>query len=518
MKKLKRGIPVPASGRAALVGAGPGHPGLLTLRGCELLREADVIIYDRLVGPSILNQLEEWNPRAEKIPARREGREGHQDSAAVQEEINRLMVDHAQKGRLVVRLKGGDPFVFGRGGEEASWLARHGVPCEIVPGVTAGTAVPGWAGIPVTDRRFASAVTFLTAHEGAGKTESAISFEALVRVGGTIVSFMGVQTLPALVRSLQDAGLDAGIPVAVIENGTRAEQRTVEGTLATIAAKVKEAGIESPALTVIGPVVTLREELKWFEKKPLYGRTVMMTRARSQAGKLRGRLEVLGARVLEFPAIRIEPPRHFEALDRAIQNLRRFDWVLFTSTNAVESFFGRVRRMGYDARVLAYVKVGVIGEATAEALAAEGLRADLKPERFTSEALVEKLAEMHEIAGRAFLLPRTDIAPPALAESLKKKGGEVTQVTAYRTVADAAGRKLLKKWLQNDKIDFCLFTSASTVDNFFRALGGQTLPEGLRLVSIGPVTSETIRRHGAGVWREAKVHTIEGLLETLQND
>lgn len=506
-EKLKKGI-------VYLVGAGPGDPGLLTLRGAELLMEADVIIYDRLVGAPLL----EWNSHAEKIYAGKHSSERTQKPPQHfdQTKINRLMVKLALQGKKVVRLKGGDPFIFGRGGEEALYLKEQGVPFEVIPGISAGTGVPAYAGIPLTDRRFASQVTLVTGHEEAHKAKTSVAWDHLAQSPGTIVSFMAMKNLAGMVKALIRGGKTPDTGVCVIENGTLPEQRVIEGSLADIVAKVRVHKIRSPALTVIGEVTRLRKKLAWFEKKPLYGRTVLITRARAQAGSLKKILLQRGARVLEFPAIEIVPPESWGPLDRSLAKLQEYHWVVFTSVNGVENVFERIHRMGKDSRIFAKTKIAAIGQMTEAALKEHGLRVDLRPERYTSEALAEKLEQSGEVAGRSFLLPRADIAPVYLRLKLQELRARVTEVVAYRTRPSDAARKELHQWLKEEPIDYVLFTSRSTVQSFFQAVP-KKLKRNLktRFVSIGPVTSGTLRHYGVHPFREAREHTVNGLVEVL---
>lgn len=519
-----------------LVGAGPGDPGLLTVRGKALLAEADAVVYDWLVNPALL----ELAPRAEKIYVGKnvgsKRRTLHKDSQRYvkQNQTNHLLVKLAREGKTVVRLKGGDPFIFGRGGEEASYLKKRGVGYEVVPGITAGYAAPAYAGIPVTDRRFSSLVTFVTGHEDPAKKESSIRWKELAKIGGTLVSFMGVRNLLQVVQALLDGGMDSRTKVSVIEWGTLPWQRVVEGTLKDIVRKVRNRGIQSPAVTVIGKVNDLREELAWFsgkarngfyltsgekkDRKPLSGKTVLVTRARAQASALRKILEEKGARVLEFPTIRILQPRSWSPVDRALREMAKFDWVIFTSANGVDSFFKRLNHIGLDARIFHSAKIAVIGDATKTALQEKGVSADLVPDQFTSRSLLEKLQKTIQIRGRHFLLARTDIAPDFLHKQLEALGAKVTDVVVYRTVPVRDGKKKLNNWLEREAIDYVLFTSSSTVKNFFTALPKRKkLPEKTRFVSIGPVTSEALRSYGYGPYLEAREHTIPGLVESLTN-
>ncbi len=497
-------------GKVILVGAGPGDAGLLTIKGEAMLRRAEAVVYDWLVNPRLLALA----PQAEKIFAGKKGGTHYKE----QKEINQILLRLARRGKSVVRLKGGDPFIFGRGGEEAGFLEEHKIPFEVVPGVSAGTGVPAYAGIPLTDRRFASQVTFITGHEDPTKESSGLDWKKLAASEGTLVSFMGVRNLANIVGSLLDNGKPARTPAAVIEWGTFPEQRVVVGTLRDIFVKTKQAGIESPALTIIGEVVRLRSKLDWFHKKPLRGKTVLVTRARAQASRLVEKLEDQGAEVLEFPTIEIFPPANPQAIDREIRRISDYDWVVFTSANGADSFFGRTRRLGKDARIFSKSKIAAIGEATAASLERYGIKADLVPAEFTSAALFESLKKQNQIRGKSFLLARADIAPPDLKESLQKEGAQVTEIEAYRTRRPAHQKKELLGWLHRKKIDYITFTSSSTVDNFF-----QSVPNELRrkiqskFVSIGPVTSATLKRYGFKPNREAKAHTIEGVVQAIAN-
>ena len=501
-----------SKGKVYLIGAGPGDPGLLTLRGASLLAQAEVVVYDRLVNPALL----ELAPHGEKIYA---GKNIHGDSTTSldQKRINALLVQKAAAGKRVVRLKGGDPFIFGRGGDEALFLKNKKIPFEVVPGVSAGSAVPAYAGIPVTDRSLASLVTFVTSHEDPSKKkQSAVNWQKLASIGGTLVCFMGLETLPRTVKLLLQGGKPAQTPVAVIERGTLPSQRVVEGTLSTIVRKVRRLRMEPPALTVIGDVARLRKKLAWFEKKPLAGKTVLVTRAAADAATLRQALEQQGARVLEYPAIKILPPLDSGPLDRALQNISQFDWIVFTSANGVEHVFHRLRALGKDVRIFSNIKIAAIGHATDETLQTRGLKADLVPEVFTSESLVEKLAGTKQVRGRKFLLPRTDIAPEFLTRRLQMLGGEVTEVVAYRTVAPSKEKEKLKNWIEKESIDFVTFSSSSTVRNFFEALPKNRRSRlKSRFVSIGPVTSQELKRFGYQPYREAHPHTVRGLIDVL---
>lgn len=501
------------SGKVILVGAGPGDLGLLTVRGASLLAQADAVIYDSLLHPRILDLVK---PSAEKIFA---GSKAQTRSRQRQQTIQKLFLDCASKYSLTVRLKGGDPFVFGRGGEEAEFLARKKILFEIVPGVSAGHAVPAYAGIPVTDRRFASQVTFLTANEDPEKPNQQILWDQIAKLSGTLVLFMGVKSLGKVTRALIQAGKSKQTLVQVIEWGTLPFQKTAEGTLATIAAKVKQANLSSPAITVMGEVNQFRKKIAWFENRPLYGKKVLVTRARTQAGTLSRELENLGAEVLEFPVIDIAPPEDWNELDQAISNLHYYDWIVFTSVNAVEPFFSRLFAGNKDIRALGKLKIASIGSMTQNALLQKGIRADLIPDIFTSEAMLSKLQETGELEGKRILLPRTDIAPEALSRGLRDSGAHVTQVVAYRTLnpLNASKKKALLAALTGPKpVDLVTLTSASTAHHL---LGWIPKPKIKNLkskfVTVGPVTTAALKSYGLKPFKEAKEHTISGLVETL---
>ncbi len=507
------------SGSVCLVGAGPGDPGLLTLRGAEAIASADVLIYDLLVNEVLL----ELNERAEKIYVGKNVKEkiksslkGRKCGYVEQSKINSLLVRYAKAGKKVVRLKGGDPFVFGRGGEETSFLKKKNIRFEVVPGISSGIAAPSYAGIPVTDRRYSSSVTFITCHEKSEKLDAKLNWKSLARMEGTLVVFMGLRNLSKMVTSLMNAGRLASTRISIIEKGTLAEQRVVEGTLRDIVKKVKANKIDSPALAVIGKVNRLRKDLAWFEKKPLYGKNVVVTRARSQASRLKKILEDRGAKVLEYPTIQILPPRNTAPLDKAITDICDFDWVVFTSVNGVEGFFNRLSAQKKDTRSLFSVKVAAIGDATREALEQKGIRVDLMPDKFTSEALIKTMRDKIKIKGTKILLPRTDIAPDYMKTEIEKYGGNVTEVVAYRTVPAKNVNKQAVESIK--KSDYVLFTSSSTVRNFF-----EKLPKNLhsklrqRAISIGPITSQTLKGYGIKPFKEAKDHTVAGLVEVLNH-
>jgi len=499
-----------SAGRVYLIGAGPGDPGLLTLRGKTLLARADVVVYDYLVSPRLLD----YAPaRAERIyVGKRAG--AHTLS---QEEINRLLVERAQSGAVVARLKGGDPFVFGRGGEEALALSDAGISFEVVPGVTAGIAAPAYAGIPVTHRQLASGVGLLTGHETPDKEESSLDWSALANWKGTLSFYMGTENLSPICDKLVAEGLDPQTPAAAIRWGTTPSQRVVTATVKTLAAAAQSAGLEPPVMIVIGRVVALRDKLNWFERRPLFGRRVVVTRARAQASEFVALLEEQGAEVIEFPTLRIEPPEDPRPLkESAARAGGRFDWIAFTSVHAVEALFGALSDIGLDSRALAGSRVAAIGPATAERLAQFGIRADVQPGTFTTADVVAALASTGDLKGRRVLCPRSDIAPPELTDALRERGAEVTEVIAYRTLPDDSSAAHVKELLGRGEVHWLTFTSSSTVRHFCSAVGPQGLvSSGLKVASIGPATSATLREFGLSSVVEAKEHTIPGLLNAI---
>jgi uroporphyrinogen III methyltransferase / synthase len=481
-----------------LVGAGPGDPGLLTARALALIAAADVIVYDRLIPVSALDGA---RADAELIYA---GKEGGGPSVS-QAEIERLLLEHGGAGREVVRLKGGDPFVFGRGGEEAESLREAEIPFEVVPGVTAGVAAAAYAGIPVTHRDAASAVAFLTGHEDPAKPESALDWEALASFPGTLVIYMGVRRLGAIAQRLIAAGRPVTEPAALVQRGTFADQRVVTATLESIAAAAERDGVRAPAIAIIGPVAALHERLAWFDRRPLAGLTVAVTRARAQASGLAAALRELGAGVVEAPAIRISP------LAGPAPDLQRYDLICLTSPNGVGLLFDRLAAAGRDARALAGARVAAIGPGTARALREHGVIADVVPDRFVAEGLVEALAGVP--VTRA-LVARAAEARDVLPDALRERGAEVDVVALYETVAEPLTEQQLTALTS---ADYVTFTSSSTV-RFFVGAAGEHLSPATRLVSIGPVTSDALRAHGREPDVEAARHDIDGVLAALVED
>ncbi len=493
-------------GVAYLVGAGPGDPGLVTARALELIASADVVLHDRLVGADVLGLA---RAGAELIDVgKRPG-----EAASGQERIEGLIVEHARAGRSVVRLKGGDPFVFGRGGEEAEALAAAGVEFEVVPGVSAGVAAAAYAGIPVTHRDDASAVAFVTGHEDPDKPESGLDWEALAHFPGTLVLYMGVGNLPLIAERLAAAGRDPGEPAAAIERGTLPEQRTVAATLAELPQAVAEAGLRAPAIVVLGAVAARREAIAWLERRPLHGRRVVVTRARARASGLAATLRGLGAEVVELPAIRIEPRLDDRAVREAVADLHTYALVCLTSANGAELLFEAMAAAGRDARALANATVAAIGPGTAAALARHGVLTDIVPQRFVAEALVDALAAV-EVRDRPALVARAAEARDVLPEALAERGAEVDVVALYETVRERPDAAAIEAAAG---ADYVTFTSSSTVRNLLAAVG-ERFPSSARVVSIGPVTSAAAREAGLEVAVEAERHDVEGLVAALLAD
>ena len=494
------------AGVVHLVGAGPGDPGLLTMRAVELIGSADVIVHDRLIPTGALDGARD---DAELVYAGK----GPGEARIEQGEIEALMVEHARAGRSVVRLKGGDPFVFGRGGEEAEALRSAGVEFEVVPGVTAGVAGPAYAGIPVTHREDASAVAFVTGHEDPGKPGSAIDWDALARFPGTLVIYMGVRQLGEIVERLIAAGRAADEPAAAIERGTMPDQRVIEAKLGDLAAVAEASQVRAPAVVVIGRVAARREAIAWLERRPLYRRRVVVTRARAQASGLARTLAALGADVVELPAIRIEPRLDSDEVRRAVDEIYSYSLVCLTSPNGARLLFEALAQHGRDARALANATVAAIGPGTAAALRDHGVIPDVMPERSVAEALVEALSGV-DVHGRPVLVARAADARDVLPDALRERGAEVDVVALYETVAERPDPGVLDAARE---ADYITFTSSSTVRNFIDGVG-DGFPRGARVVSIGPVTSETAREAGLEVHVEAERHDPDGLVEALLAD
>ena len=492
-----------------LVGAGPGALGLVTLRARELVTRADVLVYDYLCNPEMLS----WaRPGAEIIYAGKSG----SSHTLTQDEINALLVARAKEGKIVVRLKGGDPYVFGRGGEEAQVLARAGLKFEVVPGVTSAIAAPAYAGIPVTHRDFASTVTFVTGHEDPTKTESSIDWGHLARLRGTKIFLMGVERLRDIASRLMAEGADSATPVALVRWGTTARQESLEGTLATIADLVEKRQFKAPAITVVGEVVSLRRELNWFEALPLFGKRIVVTRTRRQASALSKRLAQLGADVLEIPTIRIVP-RELDADQRGKLSAfsHHFDWVVFASPNAVELFFAEYFQQKPDLRDLGPVKIAAVGPATRQKLEELRLRVDLMPEIYTTENLAD-IFSLRDISKQRFCLPHGSLADPLLTNRLRASGAAVEEWTLYDTTPETEDPAGARARYLREGAHWITFTSSSTVENWhalkLEPKAGKPHP---KVVSMGQVTSTTLRKLGYEIAAESPASTLDSLIETI---
>lgn len=496
-------------GKVYLIGAGPGDPGLLGLKAKECLETADAVVYDRLADPRII---EFCRKDAEMVYVGK----ASANHTMRQPDINKLLVKLAAEGKTVARLKGGDPFVFGRGGEEAIELLEAGLPFEFVPGVTSAIAVAEYAGIPVTHRHVATSFAVITGHEDPTKGESTINWKGLATAVDTLVFLMGVENIERISSQLIANGRSADCPAAVIRWGTRPEQRTLITTVGQAAADVKATGMKPPAIFLVGEVVKLREQLQWFDNKPLFGKTVVVTRARAQASALTKKLEAQGARVLEVPAIKIVPPADFAPLDKAISEIDTYKWLILTSVNGVEYFFDRLLKADKDSRALCGVKIAAIGSATAEALKGYGITADLIPSAYKAEELADALAADTK-AGDKLLLARAKIARNVLPERLRALDAQVDVVTAYETVADCQNKEELLEALESGEASLVTFTSSSTVTNLLDVLGDKKdLLNKVALAAIGPVTAETLEKHGLKPAVSAAEYTIDGLMTAIE--
>ncbi len=498
------------TGVVYLIGAGPGDPGLLTIKAKECIETADVVVYDYLASPFLLEYAKK---DAQIIYVGKKGG----DHTLSQEGINQLLVDKAKQGLDVARLKGGDPFVFGRGGEEAQELLSCGISYEVIPGVTSAVAAPAYAGIPVTHRDHTSFVSFITGHEKPDKTESSMQWDVFAKSNATLVFFMGVKNLGNIVKNLVEHGKDKDTPVALVRWGTTTRQQTVTGTLDTIVENVKAAKLKSPAIIVIGHVVSLRDELAWFDKRPLFGKNIVITRARAQASSMVAALNKLGAQCIEIPTIRIEAPDDITPLKESIKNIKNYDWLVFTSVNGVKFFFDTLFAMGKDVRALGHLEFACIGPVTKERLADYGIISDILPETYRAESVADAFSNV-DVKGKKVLLPRAKKARTILPEELDKMGAIVDEVTAYETGLCEDGKEQLTTLLENNEIDAVTFTSSSTVSNFMSLLeskDAQSLLKDVVVASIGPVTSDTARSFGIEPDIEAAQFTIQGLTNAL---
>ena len=495
------------TGRCYLVGAGPGDLGLVTLRAKQLIEQAEVLVYDYLCNPEML----QWAPETAEIIYAGKKAGAH---TLKQDEINALLVEKAREGKQVVRLKGGDPFLFGRGGEEAQALAAASVPFEVVPGVTSAIAAPAYAGIPVTHRDLTSHVTFFTGHEDPEKAESSINFAALAQLGGTQVMLMGVERIEAIVQQMMAHGVRRDLPVALVRWGTTGRQETVRGTLEDIAQQVAAINFSPPAVAIFGEVVSLGEELAWHEGRPLSGRRIVVTRTRKQAGALSEQLRQLGAEVIELPTIRIEPPSDLRAFAELVQDAHAYDWIVFTSPNGVTAFFEMFYKLYDDARDLGGARIAAIGPATAQRVRDFHLKVDLQPAEFVAEAVVREFKKQGDIENLRILIARAEEARDLLPKELGALGAIVDVAFAYRTVAETTDRTEARSRLAAEGADMITFTSSSTVENFLAL--GLPWPQGMQVASIGPITSQTARDHGLTIGVEASRHDIPGLVEAIR--
>ncbi len=512
-----------SSGIVYLVGAGPGDPGLITVRGRRLLELAEIVVYDYLANPKLLS----YCPQAEVIYVGKKA----SSHTFTQDQINQLLIDKAKPGKRVVRLKGGDPFIFGRGGEECEALHRAGVPFEVVPGITASIGGTCYAGIPVTHRDFNSSFTVITGHEKEEQYQDAEAKAREAAAGSSDIDwavvarlpcmafYMGVKALPRISQKLIEHGLSPDTPAATIQWGTMPRQRTVTATIADLPARVMDAGITAPAITIVGRVVTLRPIMNWFETRPLFGQTIVVTRTRQQVSDLAAKLEELGANVIEAPTIELVEPDNWNEVDEALTQGGDYDWLIFTSANGVRFTRQRLRALERDVRVFGRARVAAIGDATAVAIRDElGLHVDLCPESFVAEALADELASRGETAGKRFLLLRADIARPLLRERLQQGGAAaVRDVAIYQTVPAHALPPGLAEAILHGSIDWITFTSSSTVRNFIKLLGPEFVAhlENVKLASIGPVTTQTMTELGLKLSVQAETFNVDGLVEAI---
>ncbi|HST29726.1 MAG TPA: uroporphyrinogen-III C-methyltransferase [Chthoniobacterales bacterium] len=494
-------------GKVYLVGAGPGDPGLVTLRAKECIEQADVIVYDHLANPEMLGWARE---DAEIIYAGKKAGE----HALSQDEINKLIIEKARDGKKVVRLKGGDPFVFGRGAEEAKAVVDAGIAFEIVPGITSAIAGPAYSGIPVTHRAENSHVTLFTGHQDPSKKESAIDYAALAKLGGTQIMLMGVERIESITREMLANGVRSDLPVALVRWATTGRQQTLTGTLANIAQRAIEADFEAPAVGVFGDVVALRKDLSWYENRPLFGKRIVVTRTRKQAGALSSQLRALGGDVIELPTIRIEPPTNLREFAELVQDAHVYDWIVFTSPNGVDAFFEMFFKLYDDARELGAAKIAAIGPTTAQRVRDFHVHVDLQPEQFVAEAVVKEFHKQGGVENLRILLARAERARDVLPKELSRLGAIVDEAFAYRTVPETRDVTGARRRFLDEGADLITFTSSSTVENFLGL--GLPWPKGMQVASIGPITSKTAQENGLKVDIEARRHDIAGLVEAIR--
>ncbi|MCK5237025.1 MAG: uroporphyrinogen-III C-methyltransferase [Deltaproteobacteria bacterium] len=501
-------------GKVYLVGAGPGEVGLITVKGVEALKKAGCVIYDYLANEKLLTHVKK---NVECIYVGKRGR----FRSATQERISKLIIKKSREGKVVVRLKGGDPFILGRGGEEARALYGEGIPFEVVPGVSSISAVPAYAGIPLTDRSMASQVTVITGQEMSGRGKSAIDWKGLATVGGTIVVLMGWKNLKRITGKLIDNGKDPETPVALVRWGTLPEQKTLTGTLANIAGMAKEENIMPPVVTVIGGVVGLRKKLNWFEERPLFGRRVLVTRTRAQAEKFIDILETKGAQTVAVPVIKTVAPTSSAKMDQAIKKLSSYDWAIFTSVNGVKYFFKRLYSLGLDIRELKGVKICCIGPASRDEVTKRGIKVDLVPGEYVAEGVIREFQKkgVNSIRGKRFLLPRAEVARDVIPKEIKKLGGKIDVAPSYKTICPKKEAEEIKSLIKKGKVDVVTFTSGSTVTNFVSLFKKNELTKALKSITvacIGPVTTKTAEDFGLTVKIKAKKYTLDGLASAME--
>lgn len=498
-------------GMVYLVGAGPGDYRLITLKGLQCIKDADVIVHDRLADSRLLAFAK---PDAELIYV---GKEANRHTLS-QNEINQLLTDKARAGKSVLRLKGGDPYVFGRGGEEAVYCLKHGIPFEEVPGITSAIAVPAYAGIPVTHRGVASSFAVITGHEDPSKKETSIHWAGLACGVDTLIFLMGMENISFISKQLLAHGRLANTPVAVVRWGTKPEQQVLTGTLADIEQRVRDSDFRPPAIIIVGDVVNLRAQLRWFDNRPLSGKRIIVTRARAQASELIDLLEDYGAECLQCPTIAIREMEDYTGLDGAVAEIESYHWIIFTSVNGVEYFYQRLYHAGKDSRALSKAKIAAIGSQTAAALAEKGIRADLIPAEFRAEGVLAAFDP--QLQGTRVLIPRALEARETLPEELTRRGAFVNVVPAYRTVMADKETAGLREMLHARRVDAVTFTSSSTVKNFLAMLAGENVQEllaGVTLAAIGPITTATAQEAGLEIRVVAEEYTIKGLADALVN-
>lgn len=492
-----------------LIGAGPGDPGLLTLKGRDVLGQADVIVYDYLANSSFLGYAKTG---AEIIYVGKKGGE----HTLPQEEINALIIEKAREGKIVARLKGGDPYMFGRGGEEAEELNAAEVPFEVVPGVTSAIAATAYAGIPITHRAYASSVIFATGHEHPGKLTSALEWAAMVKSGATLVFFMGMKNLEEICSRLVEAGMSGRMPAALVRRGTTPHHASLVSNLRHLPAEARKAGFTAPALIIVGKVVKLHDQLNWFEKKPLLGKNIVVTRAREQASDIAALLTEQGANVIQFPTIKILPVEDQAPARKALSCLGSYDWVAFASANAVRFFWDQLHALGLDSRALASCKIAAVGPSTAQALKHIGLRPDFVPDRYTAESVVQGLLAMG-VRDKRILMPRARLAKDGLANQLRDAGASVEVLPMYETVPCDAHQDEVLELLREGQINCVTFASSSTVDNFMALVPGSELKKypNVRYACIGPITAKTLEKHGIKCDFQPTDYTIPALVNIL---